>query len=100
MIRIGARVGPDWLDRPDDLRFLQQIGVGCLDITLDMADVAGALHAVDYDGVIDYDHAMQLINDSVGKSYIAYCVGHMRGILTSVQGNLERETSKVSPRIF
>ena len=55
---------------------------------LNMADVVRALHEVDYDGVIDYDHARELINDPAGRSYIAYCVGDMRGILTSVQGNV------------
>jgi mannonate dehydratase len=53
---------------------------------LNMADVARALHEVDYDGVIDYDHVMRLINDPEGKRYIAYCVGYMRGILNSIQG--------------
>jgi len=53
---------------------------------LDMADVARALHEVGYDGVIDYDHIMRLINDPGGRAYIAYCVGFMRGVLTSVQG--------------
>ena len=48
--------------------------------------MARALHEVKYDGVIDYDHVMRLINDPSGKSYIAYCVGYMRGILTSIQG--------------
>jgi hypothetical protein len=41
---------------------------------------------VDYDGVIDYDHVMRLINDPDGKRYIAYCVGYMRGILNAIQG--------------
>lgn len=36
MIRIGARVSPDWLDRPADLHFLKQIGVDCVDVTLDI----------------------------------------------------------------
>ncbi|MCH7735528.1 MAG: mannonate dehydratase [Chloroflexi bacterium] len=53
---------------------------------LNMADVARALHEVGYDGVIDYDHIMRLIGDPEGRSYIAYCVGYMRGILTAVQG--------------
>ena len=53
---------------------------------LNMADVARALHEVRYSGVIDYDHVMRLINDPGGKSYIAYCVGYMRGILTAIQG--------------
>ncbi|MBI2965816.1 MAG: mannonate dehydratase [Chloroflexi bacterium] len=53
---------------------------------LNMADVARALHEVSYEGVIDYDHIMRLIDDPGGKSYIAYCVGFMRGILMAVQG--------------
>ena len=36
MMRIGTRVSPDWLDRPEDLRFLVQIGVDAVDITMDM----------------------------------------------------------------
>ncbi len=35
-LKIGTRVSPDWLERPDDLAFLKQIGVDCVDITLDM----------------------------------------------------------------
>ncbi len=26
MMKIGTRISPDWLDRPDDLAFLKQIG--------------------------------------------------------------------------
>ena len=36
MMRIGTRISPDWLDRPEDLRFLTQIGVDAVDITMDM----------------------------------------------------------------
>ncbi len=36
MMKIGTRISPDWLNRPDDLRFLKQIGVDCVDITLDI----------------------------------------------------------------
>ena len=36
MMRIGTRVSPDWLDSPEDLRFLTQIGVDAVDITMDM----------------------------------------------------------------
>lgn len=36
MIKIGTRIRADWLDRPDDLKFLKQIGVDCVDITLDI----------------------------------------------------------------
>lgn len=53
---------------------------------LNMADIARALHEVDYVGIIDYDHVMRLINDPDGKRYIAYCVGYMRGILNAIQG--------------
>jgi len=60
---------------------------------LDMADVARTLHEVGYDGVIDYDHIMRLVNDPAGKSYISYCVGYMRGILDSVQGPAQRPTT-------
>src|SRR5262249_30230791 len=37
-IRIGARISPAWLksDHDNDLRFLKQIGVDYVDITLDM----------------------------------------------------------------
>ncbi len=38
MIRIGTRISPDWIDRPTDLSFLRQIGVDCVDITLDICD--------------------------------------------------------------
>jgi mannonate dehydratase len=36
MMKIGTRISPDWLNRPDDLKFLKQIGVDCVDITLDI----------------------------------------------------------------
>ena len=36
MMKIGTRISPDWLNRPNDLRFLKQIGVDCVDITLDI----------------------------------------------------------------
>jgi len=35
-MKIGTRISPDWLQRPDDLRFLKQIGVDVVDITLDI----------------------------------------------------------------
>ena len=50
-----------------------------------MAHVARALHEVGYEGAIDYDHLMKLTpDDEHGRHYIAYCVGHMRGILQSL----------------
>ena len=53
---------------------------------LDMYRVAEALRDVGYKGVIDYDHIMRLSTDGpAGREYIAYCVGHMRGILQSVE---------------
>ena len=33
-MKIGTRISPDWLERPEDLRFLKQIGVDCVDITM------------------------------------------------------------------
>ena len=49
---------------------------------LDMAQVLRSLDAVGYDGVIDYDHAMQITGDRpLPKQYIAFCVGYMRGLL-------------------
>lgn len=36
MMKIGTRISPDWLDRPDDLKFLKQIGVDVVDITMDI----------------------------------------------------------------
>ena len=35
-MKIGTRISPDWLERPEDLRFLKQIGVDCVDITMDL----------------------------------------------------------------
>jgi mannonate dehydratase len=49
---------------------------------LDMYQVASALRQVGYQGAIDYDHVMRLSTDDPhGRQYIAFCVGHMRGIL-------------------
>jgi len=56
---------------------------------LDMYRVAKALHEVGYEGVIDYDHVMRLATDGPeGRQYIAYCVGHMKGLLQSLESNL------------
>lgn len=53
---------------------------------LSMTKVAQALKEVGYTGAIDYDHVMRLSADGPeGRAYIAYCVGHMRGILQSLQ---------------
>lgn len=35
-MKIGTRISPDWLQRPDDLKFLKQIGVDVVDITMDI----------------------------------------------------------------
>ena len=35
-MKIGTRISPDWLDRPEDLSFLTQIGVDCVDITMSL----------------------------------------------------------------
>ncbi len=53
---------------------------------LNMYEVAKALHDVGYEGCIDYDHIMRLTTDGpAGREYIAYCVGHMRGIIQSLE---------------
>ena len=49
---------------------------------LDMYQVVRALHEVGYEGAIDYDHIMGISTDTpVGREYIAFCVGHARGML-------------------
>ena len=53
---------------------------------LNMYEVAKALYDVGYEGCIDYDHIMRLTTDGPeGREYIAYCVGHMRGIIQSLE---------------
>lgn len=53
---------------------------------LNMYEVARALHEVGYEGAIDYDHIMKLTTDGPeGREYIAFCVGHMRGILQALE---------------
>ena len=50
-----------------------------------MLEVARALDATGYDGVIDYDHVMKLPGDSPGgREYIAFCIGYMRGLLANL----------------
>jgi len=57
---------------------------------LDMYRLAKALHDVGYEGVIDYDHVMKLATDGPeGREYIAYCVGHMRGLVQALESNAE-----------
>lgn len=52
---------------------------------MDMARVLRALHEVDYDGVIDYDHPMTITGDQpLPKQYIAFAVGYMRGLIDSL----------------
>jgi mannonate dehydratase len=52
---------------------------------LNMADVLRTLVEVGYDAVIDYDHAMHITGDQpLPKQYIAFAVGHMRGLLQSL----------------
>jgi mannonate dehydratase len=52
---------------------------------LSMCAVAGALRDVGYQRAIDYDHIMKLVGDDDGKAYIAFCVGHSKGILEGLQ---------------
>ena len=50
-----------------------------------MQDVVEALHAVHYQGAIDFDHVMQLTGDSAnGRQYIAYSVGYVRALLNGL----------------
>ena len=37
-IRIGTRISKDWLNSPEDLKFLKQIGIDYASIVLDMVD--------------------------------------------------------------
>lgn len=56
---------------------------------LNMFKVARILHDVGYDAVIDYDHVMKLTTDGpAGREYIAFCVGHMRGILQAIEAQM------------
>jgi|TARA_B110000438_G_scaffold43654_1_gene43575 mannonate dehydratase len=53
---------------------------------LNMFEVAKALDDVGYQGTLDYDHLNRISTDSPqGREYIAYCVGHTRGILQSLE---------------
>lgn len=52
---------------------------------LDMFAVARTLADTGYTGVIDHDHVMRLAgDDESGRQYIAFCVGHMRGLLSAL----------------
>ena len=54
---------------------------------LDMARVVRALHAVGYDGLIDYDHPVGVAGDApLPRNYIAFAVGYMRGLIDSLGG--------------
>ncbi len=53
---------------------------------LDMYQVTRALHEVGFEGAIDFDHKMRLTGDGPeGREYVAFCVGHMRGILQALE---------------
>ena len=60
-----------------------------------MQDVVEALHAVNYQGAIDFDHVRQLTGDTAnGRQYIAYSVGYVRALLQWPRariGETERE---------
>ena len=46
-----------------------------------------ALHAIGYEGAIDYDHIMKLATDGPeGREYMAFCVGQMKGFLQALAG--------------
>jgi mannonate dehydratase len=47
-----------------------------------MQRVVEALHAVNYQGAIDFDHVMRVTGDSAnGRQYMAYSVGYVRALL-------------------
>ena len=49
---------------------------------LHMREVVEALHGVNYQGAIDFDHVMQLTGDTAnGHQYVAYSVGYVRALL-------------------
>ncbi len=52
---------------------------------LSMFEVARALRNAGYDRAIDYDHIMRLVGDEAGRAYIAFCVGHSKGILEGLR---------------
>ena len=53
---------------------------------LDMFAVARTLADTGYTGVIDHDHVLRLAGDGEsGLQYIAFCVGHMRGLLSALR---------------
>ena len=62
MMRIGTRISPDWLDRPEDLQFLTQIGVDAVDITMDM--VPGYLES---GGAVTRD-GMKMVVEKLGEA--------------------------------
>ena len=50
-----------------------------------MGQVVRALDAVDYDGVIDFDHPVGITGDTrFSKQYISFAVGYMRGLLDNL----------------
>lgn len=54
---------------------------------LSMFAVARALRQVGYQRAIDYDHIMKLVGDNAGRAYIAFCVGHSKGILEGLESS-------------
>ncbi len=51
-----------------------------------MQEVVEALHAVHYQGAIDFDHVMQLTGDTAnGHMYTAYSVGYVRALLQGLE---------------
>ena len=57
---------------------------------LDMVQVLHTLDEVGYDGVLDYDHPVQITDDQpLPKQYVSFAAGYIRGLLHSLP---ERQT--------
>jgi len=97
MIRIGTRISADWLDRPDDLKFIKQIGVDYVDIVLDM--VPGYNEAGGRATREDLAQVIENLND-VGlkiERANAICVHYANAFLGLPGGEREIENFRSTP---
>ena len=84
-MKIGTSMRADWLDRPDDLRYLKQIGVDCVDIVMSSVPGYGATGRLTREGVT------QCV-DAVGDAGLAHRTHQQHG---------QRDTGDLSgPRGF
>ena len=58
---VGTRISPEWLERPDDLRFLRQVGVDVVDITMSLIPGYDETGRLSRDGV---EHAVSRLADA------------------------------------